>query len=49
VVSRAALFPPRQDRRRQSLARIHRQVVEALREKAVLEWINSKRFRQLLN
>jgi hypothetical protein len=49
VVIRAERFPPRRDRRRQSLASIHRQVVDALREKAMLEWVISKLIQPMLN
>jgi hypothetical protein len=36
----ARLFPPRPDRRRSSLPAIHRQVVEWLRERAILRFFS---------
>ena len=38
------IFPPRRERRRQSLAAIHRQVVNRLREAALLEFIRLHQF-----
>ena len=43
-VARAASFPPRRDRRRQSLATIHRQVVNRLLETALHEFIRLHQF-----
>jgi hypothetical protein len=45
----ARLFPPRPDRRRCSLPAIHRQVVEWLRERAILEWFMFIQSQPMLN